>query len=292
MRLSYREPFDWNGLLAWIAPRATPDVEEVVGTVYRRSIEMDGFAGVISLSPGRRSEMLLRVPVDAALVLARVADRARAMCDLGADPTIVTDELGADARLAAAARRYPGVRVPGCWDRFEMAVRAVLGQQISVTGATRLAGRLVERFGRPLTPAGPASEGPTSLFPRPADLADADIAAIGMPGARAETIRTLARAIEDGDPVLDLAPDLDVAVARLVALPGIGDWTAQYIAMRALREPDAFPAGDLGLRKALASESGALPTVAALRTIAEAWRPWRAYAAILLWRDLVHKESR
>jgi AraC family transcriptional regulator of adaptative response / DNA-3-methyladenine glycosylase II len=122
------------------------------------------------------------------------------------------------------------------------------------------------------------------FFPRPEELADADIAAVGMPATRARTIRTLARAVCDGEPILELAPDLETAVGRLTALDGIGDWTAQYIAMRALREPDAFPAGDLGLRKALTNDLGELPSVAELRKRSEAWRPWRAYAAMLLWR--------
>ena len=151
-----------------------------------------------------------------------------------------------------------------------------------------MTGRLVEKFGRPLSGEYDSTLAPNRLFPRPGDLADLkvpDMAALGMPAARAETILGLARAIRDGLPILELAPGLDEAVARLTALPGIGDWTAQYIAMRALREPDAFPAGDLGLRKALA-DGETLPTAVQLRKRAESWRPWRSYAALLLWRSL------
>ncbi len=307
LRLSYREPFDWNGLLAWMAPRAIPGVELIEGRTYRRSVELDGFAGMIELEPAPRGgpSLLLRAPVEATSCLARLADRVRVLCDLGADPAEIADQLRTDPRLASAARAHAGVRVPGCWDRFELAVRAVVGQQVSVAGATTLIGRLVERFGRPLRdertqvhrrhPEAAAAGPPDRIFPRPSDLVAADIASVGMPAARAETIRTLARAVSEGEPILDLAPDLNTAVARLTALPGIGDWTAQYVAMRALREPDAFPAGDLGLRKALAGEDGVLPTTAALRRRAEAWRPWRAYAAMLLWRDLAaspRKEKR
>jgi AraC family transcriptional regulator of adaptative response / DNA-3-methyladenine glycosylase II len=285
--LSYREPLDWGGLLQWLAPRAIPGVEQVDGRIYRRTVDLDDFQGVIELeaAPRGTSALVLRAPVDAAPVLSRVADRMRVLYDLDADPAAITEQLGADPALASAARRHPGIRVPGCWDRFELAVRAVLGQQVSVAGASTLAGRLVERFGRPVD-AGASSSSPLGrLFPRPEKLADADMAAVGMPARRAQTIRTIARAVCDGEPILELAPDLETAVARLTALDGIGDWTAQYIAMRALREPDAFPAGDLGLRKALASDRGELGSVAELRRRAEAWRPWRAYAAMLLWRS-------
>ncbi len=280
--LPYREPFDWAGLLGWLAPRAIPGVEQVTGRTYRRTVSHATFTGVITLAPagGTRPGLRLSAPVEASPVLLPMADRARTLCDLGADPAVIAELLGADPRLAGIARRHPGLRVPGCWDRFELAVRAILGQQVTVAGATRLTGRLADRFGRPCD----AAEG-FRLFPRPRDLADADVAAIGLPAARARTIRTLARAVCDGEPILELAPDLDTAIARLTTLPGVGDWTAQYIAMRALREPDAFPAGDLGLRKALADASGRLPTAAALRRRAETWRPWRAYAAMLLWRD-------
>ncbi|MBU1700979.1 MAG: helix-turn-helix domain-containing protein [Candidatus Eisenbacteria bacterium] len=303
LRLSYREPFDWNGLLDWMRPRAIPGVEQVEGRVYRRSVSMDPFHGVIELEPAPRkaAALILRAPVEAAPILLPMADRARALCDLSADPTLIMTQLSADPLLADAADRYPGLRVPGCWDRFELAVRAVLGQQVTVAGATRLAGKLVSRFGlsharlykgQDVPARSPGY--PCRFFPHPEDLADADIAAIGMPAARARTIRTLARALCDGEPILELAPDLDTAIERLTALPGIGDWTAQYIAMRALREPDAFPAGDLGLQKALASafdragdrSAGQRPSIVSLRERAEVWRPWRAYAAMLLWRTL------
>jgi len=310
MHLGYREPFDWDGLLDFLAPRAIPGVEIVERGVYRRSVELGDFAGVIEVAPdpGGKGYLLLRVPVAATLHLAIASERVRRLMDLDADPAAISEQLSGDPRLAGALRRCPGVRVPGAWDRFELALRAVIGQQVNVAGATCLAGRLVRAFGRPLAP-GPGEDKarlpaaaatsatgrdaashaalagePAWLFPRPADLAEADVAAIGLPAARAETSRGRARAIEGGEPLLEPAAGLEEAVARLVALPGIGDWTAQYIALRALGEPDAFPAGDLGLRKALA-DGTKLPTPAAVRRCAEAWRPWRAYAAMLLWRD-------
>jgi 3-methyladenine DNA glycosylase/8-oxoguanine DNA glycosylase len=183
--------------------------------------------------------------------------------------------------LASLVRRRPGLRIPGVWDPFECAVRAVLGQQVSVRAATTLAGRLVEAFGRPLEPL-PAGTGPHRLFPRPEDLASADLGSIGLTRARAATLRRLAAATATGELAFDGAEGAEELAARLVRLPGIGDWTAQYVAMRALGAPDAFPASDLGLLKA-AGSGGEKTTPARLRRRAEAWRPWRAYAAICLW---------
>jgi len=223
--------------------------------------------------------VLVSVPVAGTPHLGRMAARVRALFDLGADPAAIADQLVTDARLRRLIRRCPGLRVPGAWSRFETAVRAIIGQQVSVAAATRLAGKLVRAFGHPMVDGSPPL---THVFPRPEDLADADIAAVGMPKARAETIRALARAVCDGSPVLETAPSLDAALERLTALPGCSDWTAQYIAMRALREPDAFPAGDLGLRKSLA-HGKTTPSAAAVRRGAESWRPWRAYAAMWLW---------
>src|SRR5439155_11041809 len=184
--------------------------------------------------------------------------------------------------LAPLVARRRGLRVPGAWDGFELAVRAVLGQQVTVRGATTLAGRVVRAFGTPLDQ---AQDGLTHLFPQPEALADADLAAIGLPRARAATIRALAAAVARGDLVLEASRGLEDAVARLVAIPGIGTWTAQYVAMRALGEPDAFPAGDLGLRRALANGAGPLPP-GRVGAPGEALRPWRACAALHLWTGL------
>ncbi len=303
LRLAYRPPFDWQAMLAYLGPRAIPGVELVDGGCYYRTVAVGDFAGTIAVTrdPLGESALLLRTPNAAAPHLALLVDRIRTLFDLDADPAAIFDQLdseqSASDRLAAAARRYPGTRVPGCWNRFELAMRAVLGQQVSVAAATRLAGRLARRFGRQLAVGNAVTHSatappslPSVLFPRPADLAQAtidDIAGIGLPGRRAATIRDLARAVRDGQPVLELASGLDESVQRLTALPGIGDWTAHYIAMRALKEPDAFPAGDLGVRKALAgADDETLPSLATVRRLAEAWRPWRAYATVLLWRSL------
>jgi AraC family transcriptional regulator of adaptative response / DNA-3-methyladenine glycosylase II len=186
--------------------------------------------------------------------------------------------------LRPLLRKTPGLRVPGAWDAFELAVRAVLGQQVSVAGATTLSGRLAKRFGTAFATPWPQL---THVFPAPTTLAEAsvvDIAAIGLPQARAETIRAVARAAMAGQFAFPPGMPADAAVARMKEIPGIGEWTAQYLAMRLLRSPDAFPAGDLGLRKA--AGSGAPMSEAALRARAEVWRPWRAYAAAYLWQSL------
>lgn len=283
--LPVREPFDWDDMLAWLAPRLTPNVEQIVGRTYRRSAEISGDTGVIEVGPSvaGRASLSLSVAGDLAPHLVAISGRVRRLFDLDTDALAIAEQLGRDPLFADAAAAMPGTRVPGCWDRFELAVRAIVGQQVTVVGATRLFGRIVTRFGRALP--GAIEGGPTHLFPHPQDLADANVASIGMPKARASTIRALARAVADGDDVLTLAPDLDTAVQRLRALPGIGDWTAQYIAMRGMSEPDAFPAGDLGLRKAARGDADALPSAAQVRERAEAWRPWRAYAAMMLWRQ-------
>ncbi len=284
LRLAHRDALDWTAITGYLGPRAIPGVEEVAGGVYRRAIAGDGFAGVVELAPDpdtKSGALRLRVPLAATPELANLAARARALCDLDAEPAAIAEHLREDVRLRPALARFGSPRVPGCWDRFELAVRAILGQQVSVAAATTLAGRLVARFGEEL----PLEDRLTRCFPAPEVLAGADLASIGLTRARAETVRTLSRAVTNGEPLLELAPSLEEAVARLRALPGIGDWTAQYIALRALGEPDAFPAGDLGLRHALA-EGESLPTEAAVRRRAESWRPWRGYAALLLWGEL------
>jgi AraC family transcriptional regulator of adaptative response / DNA-3-methyladenine glycosylase II len=280
VRLPYRAPLDFAGLLDFLRLRAIPGVEQVGADRYRRTIAQDGAAGAIEVRavPGEDElEMRVRLPAYGGLI--GIVERARRIFDLGADPLQIAGALRRDPRLAPLLRRAPGLRVPGAWDGFELAVRAVLGQQVSVQGATTLAGRLVERFGRPVEGLG---EGLTRVFPSAEALAEADLARIGIPGARAETLRALARAVAGGGLRLHAAQGLDEAVARLVAIPGIGPWTAHYVAMRALGEPDAFPAGDLGLRRALA-RGGPLPSAREVERIAEAWRPWRAYAAVALW---------
>jgi AraC family transcriptional regulator, regulatory protein of adaptative response / DNA-3-methyladenine glycosylase II len=197
------------------------------------------------------------------------------MFDLSAVPSEIASCLAKDSLLTERIESTPGLRVPGCWDGFELAVRAILGQQISVAGASTLAGRLVQAFGKRLTLASPL----THLFPSADVLAQADVASIGLPESRAETIRSLARAVSEGRISFVSVTNVEEFQSRLREIPGIGDWTAQYIAMRALGDPDAFPAGDLGLLRA-----ASIGDQRELLRRAEGWRPWRAYAAMYLWQ--------
>ena len=288
VRLAFRPPLDWSGLLGFLAPRATPGVEAVADGVYRRTIAIGDGAGTIEVrAAAGEPHLLMRVRLARPERLLQVVARARRLFDLDADPVPIADHLAASPELAPLVARRPGLRVPGAWDAFELAVRAVLGQQVTVRGATTLAGRLVRAAGTPLDR---AEDGLTHLFPRPEALAHADLASVGVPRARAATIRALAGAVASGEVVLDASRGLEDAVARLAAVPGIGAWTAHYVAMRALGEPDAFPAADLGLRRALGNGAGRLaPARVAER--AEAWRPWRAYAVMHLWAGLAGEED-
>jgi AraC family transcriptional regulator of adaptative response / DNA-3-methyladenine glycosylase II len=208
-----------------------------------------------------------------------IVARVRRVFDLAADPASIAEPLRRDPALARRLSARPGVRIPGAWDGFELAVRAILGQQVTVAGATTLAGRLAERFGRPLArPLGRV----TRLSPSAVDLAAGPLDGMGVPRARAGALAALAQAVASGDLDLDGGLTPELALERLEALPGIGPWTAQYVALRALGVPDAFPASDLGLRRALGRPGHPLST-AALAQRAERWRPWRGYAAMLLW---------
>jgi AraC family transcriptional regulator, regulatory protein of adaptative response / DNA-3-methyladenine glycosylase II len=278
IRLSYRAPFDGANLVAYLGARAVPGVEEAAERRVQRALRIAGRPIVVEV----------RAPEDAGALEVRargtdptdwlaLAERVRRVFDLGADPGEIGHQLEADPLLRARLRSRPGVRVPGAWDPFEIAVRIVLGQQIAVAGATELARRLAARFGEPLPEVLIRADGPSLLFPEPASLAGAPLEEIGLTRQRASALRALAAAVARGD--LDLAPgaDADAARAGLLALPGIGPWTAELVLLRALGDPDAFPAGDLGLRRAFGGDARAL------ERRAERWRPWRAYAAMLLW---------
>jgi AraC family transcriptional regulator of adaptative response / DNA-3-methyladenine glycosylase II len=278
LRLPFRPPHAFDVTLAYLAPRALPGVEEVRDGRYRRLVPTHAGAAVLESEPAD-GHVLVRVPRHAAsraLVLAR---GVRRLFDLDADPRPVADALARDPRLEPLVTRTPGLRVTGAFDPFELAVRAVLGQQVSVRGATTLAGRLVERFGRKVA----AEGGLTHLFPRPETLAAAPVETIGMPQARGEAVRALARAVRDGLE-LDRVAGSDALRASLVALPGIGPWTAEYVALRGAGDPDGFPASDLGLRHALGN--GRPASAAEVERAAAAWRPWRGYAAMHLWHSL------
>jgi len=207
----------------------------------------------------------------------------RRVFDLAADPDAIGAHLSLDPVLAPLVAARPGLRVPGAWDGFELAVRAIFGQQITVPAATQLLGRLVEDYGASLPVAMKDGEGLSHLFPAPARLARADLAVLGMPNARAMAVTSLAQAISADPAIFSRGASLEEAIAKLRSLPGIGEWTAQYIAMRELREPDAFPAADIGLMRAMVAADGRRPSPSELLSRAERWRPWRAYAALHLW---------
>jgi AraC family transcriptional regulator of adaptative response / DNA-3-methyladenine glycosylase II len=274
-RLRYRPPYAWNAMLDFLAPRATPGIETVADGTYRRTISVNGVPGYleVSLDAGHHA-LLARIQFGDPRSLFFIVERLRKMFDLTADCQEITSALSTDPALAKRIKALPGLRVPGCWNGFELATRAILGQQVTVKGATTLAGRMVKSFGIPFA----ADRGLTHLFPIPEVLADANLQSIGLTKARAQTIRSLARAVCRGEIRFDAVVRIDEFVQNLCELPGIGSWTAQYIAMRALGEPDAFPSSDLGLLRALG-----LRNSRALESRAEAWRPWRAYAAIYLW---------
>ena len=274
-RLRYRPPYFWPGMLKFLEGRATPGVEVVRGDVYRRTISLNGTNGYFEVASDEHSPTLVvRLQFGDPQALFAIVERIRAMFDLDADWTAVVKGLNADEALKERLRAVPGLRVPGCWDSFELTVRAILGQQITVKGATLLAGRIAKACGEPLT----AAEGLTNLFPSPDILAKANLTSLGLTRARAETIYTFARAVRDRQIDFEGNADTETLLNQLCEIPGIGRWTAQYVAMRALREPDAFPSGDRGLMRALN-----LGNARDLERRAEAWSPWRAYAAMYLW---------
>ena len=275
-RLHFRPPYHWAGMLSFLAPRATPGVEAVDSGTYRRTISVNGRAGYFEVSlDERRDALQVRIEFGDPHPLFSIVERIRKMFDLGADWAVIAPSLKGDPILAHSVQTDPGLRVPGCWNGFELAVRAILGQQITVSTATLLAGRIARSLGTPFR--GPS--GLTHLFPSADVLADAKLTEIGLTGARAETIRALARAVSRGEIKFEGVVDSDAFLDRLCEIPGIGPWTAQYVAMRALAEPDAFPSGDLGLRHAVAVDDSRQ-----LEQRAQSWRPWRAYAAMYLWR--------
>ncbi len=265
LHLPVREPYNKEWVFGFLKQRALPGIEEVVGEVYRRRLPATA-AGERWLEVAwENAGLVLRIPADCALDFGDLLCRVRRVFDLDADPAVVDAHLGNDPLLKQKVRSEPGLRVPGAWDGFETAVRAILGQQVSVARATTLAAKLCAQFG-------------DGAFPTPQQLVDADIAAIGMPGKRGGAIRQLARAVAGGSLVLDEGADHALLSAALCELPGVGPWTAGYIGMRVARDPDAFVDSDWVVLKMLDA------TAAAARQRAQAWRPWRAYAVMYLWR--------
>jgi AraC family transcriptional regulator, regulatory protein of adaptative response / DNA-3-methyladenine glycosylase II len=281
--LPYRPPYDWEAIIGFLGARAIPGVETVADGIYRRVIQIGGAIGWIEVAHvPAQTALLTTVHITRLDALPAIIARIRRVFDLAADPAAIDAQLGQDGVLASLVAARPGLRVPGGWDGFEIAVRAVLGQQITVAAARRLAGKLAATFGDPVPGTAPAA-GLTHAFPRPERIDAEGVAMLGMPRARAASIAGLARAVCRDPRLFDPRQDLASAVTRLVELQGVGEWTAQYIAMRGLHESDAFPTADIGLIRAFADATGKRPTTAEFLERAERWRPWRAYAALHLW---------
>ncbi|MFP5406076.1 MAG: DNA-3-methyladenine glycosylase family protein [Gammaproteobacteria bacterium] len=289
IRLRYEAPFDWAAMLAFFGARAVPGVERLLPGAYLRTIDCAGDPAVLEMRDEPHNASLVAVlhggtdaaPDDLAL-------RLRRMFDLDADIAAIATHFSRDPVLAPMVATRPAVRVPGHWDPFETAMRAVLGQQVSIERARMLNARLVERAGRVISPA-LVDGGPHRLFPAPREVLAADLSDMGMPRARIVALTAVAEAALADPGLFRRSATVEETVARLCAIKGVGPWTAQYIAIRACREPDAFPASDVGLLRGSADAEGRRPSPAELTRQAEAWRPWRAYAAQHLW---AHDEAR
>ena len=288
MYLSYRPPFQWSQLLGFFRARALAGVEQVDGDVYQRSFSLQGRRGLLRVrDEAGKHRLVVEVTGEGGTALYLVQQRLRRLFDLDADTEQIATVLSRDPLLALQLEGAPGVRLPGAWDPFEYALRAILGQQISVAAATTIAGRVVARYGEPFVDETGAEQW---LFPTPQQLAGADFSDLGVTRARAQTLREFVRATLDSR--VDFAePDLDTWCRQMTSLPGIGDWTAHYTAMRGLSMPDAFPASDLGILQALAENGEKAKPRQALER-AEQWRPWRAYGALLLWQSLQTGDKR
>jgi AraC family transcriptional regulator of adaptative response / DNA-3-methyladenine glycosylase II len=274
LQLPYRPPYDYAAVLEFLARRATPGVEQVRDGRYRRTIEGDGEHGMLTIRHlPERNQLLCEIDLPGSHRLIRFVDRVRQLFDLNADPLEIDRCLCRDAELAGIVQRKPGLRVPGAWDPFEIAVRAVVGQQISLQAATTVMGRIAQRFG--------GFAGGRRFFPTPQSLAETRESELPMPRTRAAAVRALSRAVLDGSVDLN-AGDPGGLVEQLMRIKGIGPWTAQYVAMRAASDPDAFLHGDLVLLRVARQRLG-VGSAAELLRRAEAWRPWRAYAGMHLW---------
>ncbi len=287
LELDHHPPLAWPMSLKFLADRAVPGVESVESNRYSRAVMIGKSRGWINVEPAEREDAL-RVEISRSLVKAQspLLARIRNLFDLDAQPQLIEAQLSQDPRLSQIVKRQSGLRLPGAFDGFEMAMRAVLGQQISVRAARTLAGRMTESFGDPIETPNPNLNHLPVNAKRLAQAGGADLTALGLTRSRAECLLALARAIATGDLRLEPGVDIQSTIERLKQLPGIGDWTAQYIAMRALHWPDAFPYSDLGLRKALGETSSKR-----ILKIAESWRPWRAYALVHLWNSLGQTEA-
>ena len=277
-------------MLDYFALRAIPGVEVVAGGIYRRTVMVDGAPSVIEVARGGDDHLLLGAHLPHHDELAQAAQRVRRIFGLDTDLDAARTALAGDPVIGPLLAARPGLRVPGTWDPYEIGVRAIIGQQVTVAGASTLAGRLVERLGERVPD--PTAPGLTHTFPPPATLAEGDLDGIGLTRARAGAIRGFAAAVAADRVRLDASVPLDELVGSIASVPGVGPWTAHYVALR-IGQPDALPASDLGLRRALAGPGArsVLPSAAEVTVRAGAWRPWRALAAVHLWSS-AHADAR
>ena len=296
LELPFKAPFDWPRILRFFAGRATPGVEVVEDGAYRRAIDWAGDSGTLTVRPHARKRCLVATIEGPAGRHAEALSAPIArMFDLHADPKAISAHFASDPWLAPLIEAAPGLRVPGAWSAFELVVRAIVGQQVSVKAATTIIGRLVQRAGQRIEHH--PHEGTAWRFPTPAALATADMTQIGMPGKRVAALQGVAAAVASGAVPLDShrthatghSAECTALRAALLALPGIGPWTVEYVAMRAWRDADAWPAWDLVLMQSIAARDPSLrrPTQQRVRT--DAWRPWRAYAAMHLWNEVADR---
>jgi AraC family transcriptional regulator, regulatory protein of adaptative response / DNA-3-methyladenine glycosylase II len=278
LRLPFDGPLDWNAMLGYFALRAIPGVEHVGGGVYRRTVVVDDDPGALELFPGGDDHLVLRAHLPHWEGLIHIVERARRIFALDTSPECATRQLANDPTIGPLIAARPGLRVPGTWDPFEIGVRAIVGQQVSVAAATTLIARVVQAHGTHVD--GLDQIGLTHTFPSAATLADTDLEGLPLPRTRANAIRNFAQAVVNDKVLLDCSLELDELISALTSIPGLGPWTAHYIALR-LAERDAFPAGDLGIQRAFAEVATHLTIP--LAKIAERWRPWRAMAATHLW---------
>jgi AraC family transcriptional regulator of adaptative response / DNA-3-methyladenine glycosylase II len=287
LRLDYRPPYDWEAMLGFLRERAVPGVEMVRDGAYHRTVRIGSRRGWVRVvHDERRHALRAEASLSLTLALMPLVARLRRMFDLDAQPEAIAAHLGRDPHLAKHVRRRPGVRLPGALHGFETALRAVLGQQVSVAAATTLAGRLYAARGEPITTPYPELNRLTPLAEPIAETAESDLTVLGIPKARAHTLRAVAQAVATDAVDFETVADPERLIDRLLDLPGIGPWTAHYIAMRGLGWPDAFPDGDLGVCRALGDVSPRR-----LREMGERWRPWRAYAVMQLWNSLSKEKS-
>jgi AraC family transcriptional regulator, regulatory protein of adaptative response / DNA-3-methyladenine glycosylase II len=282
LQLAYRPPYDWDGMLAFLSARALAGIEHVTGNSYARTVHLGEAKGWIRITRAAKQHTLLVEFTHTLMpVLPALLSRVRALFDLNARPDLIARQLRKDARLAAAVTANPGLRVPGAFNGFELGLRAILGQQVTVRAATTIACRFVDTFGEPIATPFPELHRLTPTAARVAAATVDDIARHGIVAARARSILALAQAQQSGALCLDGGAhhNPDATIERLIALPGIGPWTAHYIAMRALHWPDAFPKEDIAIRNNLGGV-----TAREAETLSQPWRPWRSYAVMHVWR--------